>query len=660
MRIELRPLDVHASNDLASELLKKLPSVPVALGELLTAGAEGNPFYMEELVRMLIDKRAIATGDAWSLNADRLTASEIPATLVGVLQTRLDALPPDERAALQQASVIGPAFSAQALGALDPRAETMLPQLLSRELVIPNPAGQGDGSDDYSFKHHLLYEVTYGTVLKPTRRLQHVRLARWLATQAERQEGRHGDVLGIVAHHYERAGEADDAAEFHARAAEHAVERFAHAAVLEHVERGLGLLDRSSGRAGLAAAQAPLRWRLLLAREQTNKLTARRAAQRVDLSALEALVETLALDTARAELARRRASLAQALADWPAAERHARSAIALSDMMDDPAGRLTSQVTLALALRGQARLDDAQTLAERGLEEARRRGARRNEWSFLRALALIYETQGREMKSAEMELLAMAVARETGDRFAEALGLDCMGQVAIYLGELDQAQRSFEDALRLQRELGLRAMEAHAGAYLAAVFLWRGEYACALTAARQALDAARAAEHRYAEAWALYRVGEAELALGHQAEAGEALQEAANSARAQNIGLLYTAMAGLAKLALVQGSLRDAGALIETLLAHLSSVDFVPDTTFHPELVAMTCHDVLASIEDDRAPEWLERAHALMLAVAQGLTDPAQQESHLRAMPHRRRIESAWRALQAGQREAVPDPSDQD
>jgi len=648
-RIDLAPLDARASRDLVHELLKKLPAVPAALRELLTTGAAGNPFYMEELVRMLIDKGAITTGEtSWSLNAGGLPAHQVPTTLVGVLQARLDGLPAAERAALQQASIIGPVFWDRALAALDPQAEAALPRLVQRELVVPSTDGAGDGAREYTFKHHLLYEVTYATVLKPTRRAQHGKLARWLAASAEQAGGRYGDVLGIAALHFERAGEAADAAEFHARAAEHAVERFAHAAVLEHVERALALLDESAQGGGAAAVQVPLRWRLLLAREQTNRLTGHRAEQRVDLATLGTLVETLALDTARAELARRRASLAQSLADWPAAEQQAREAMALAERLGDHAGRLTSQVSLALALRGQARLDDAQALAEQGLAESRERGLKQREWSFLRALALIYETQGHEMKSAEMELLAMPIARDTGDRFGEALGLDCMGQVAIYVGDLTQAQRSFEDALRLQRQLGLRSMEAHAGAYLAAVLLWQGEEARALVVARQALETARAAEHRYAEAWAQYRLGEAELALGRHAEAGEAMAAAAAAARTLGVGLLHTATAGLAKIALEQGQLAEALGHIETLVARPLAPDVVPDTTFHPELVALTCYEVLSSAGDVRAGEWLERARSMMLAVAQGITVPAQRESHLAAMPHRRRIEAAWQARHAG------------
>ena len=125
-RIDLQPLGKDMSRLLVSELLKKLPEVPVALRELVTGGAEGNPFYMEELVKMLIDQGAIETGEVWKVNAERLLLTKVPPTLTGVLQARLDGLPAPERLTLQQASVIGPVFWDRALIALDTKASETL------------------------------------------------------------------------------------------------------------------------------------------------------------------------------------------------------------------------------------------------------------------------------------------------------------------------------------------------------------------------------------------------------------------------------------------------------------------------------------------------------------------------------------------------------
>jgi hypothetical protein len=129
-RIDLAPLDDAVSNRLAGELLKKMADIPAALRERLTRSAEGNPFYMEELVKMLVDQGAIDTGGAegapWRLDATRLDTARLPTTLTGIVQARLDELGADERLALQQASVIGTVFWDRTLAALDPRAPRAL------------------------------------------------------------------------------------------------------------------------------------------------------------------------------------------------------------------------------------------------------------------------------------------------------------------------------------------------------------------------------------------------------------------------------------------------------------------------------------------------------------------------------------------------------
>jgi hypothetical protein len=85
---------------------------------------------MEELVKMLIDQGAIETGDGLEVNAERLLLTQVPPTLTGVLQARLDGCLPPERLTLQQASVIGPVFWDRALLALDTKSHDTLPSLV--------------------------------------------------------------------------------------------------------------------------------------------------------------------------------------------------------------------------------------------------------------------------------------------------------------------------------------------------------------------------------------------------------------------------------------------------------------------------------------------------------------------------------------------------
>ena len=186
IRLNLVPLDKDNSNQLAEALLRRIVDVPVALRALITSGAEGNPFYMEELVKMLIDDGVIvADAEGWRVLPDKLLRARVPPTLTGVLQVRLDALLSQERAALQQAAVIGHVFSDQALAAIDPAAPQALPALLRKQLIVQHDTPAVDGAREYAFQHNLLHQVTYDGVLKGPKRSGHRRIGAYWSTRAE-------------------------------------------------------------------------------------------------------------------------------------------------------------------------------------------------------------------------------------------------------------------------------------------------------------------------------------------------------------------------------------------------------------------------------------------------------------------------------------------
>jgi predicted ATPase len=127
--VQLNPLAAAHRDELAQALLQRMDGVPPRLTELIVGQSEGNPYYMEELVRRLIDDGVIAVdGPHWTVQVERLDSARLPGTLVGLLQARLDALPASERQAARQASVIGHVFWDDALHALDASAPPLAPR----------------------------------------------------------------------------------------------------------------------------------------------------------------------------------------------------------------------------------------------------------------------------------------------------------------------------------------------------------------------------------------------------------------------------------------------------------------------------------------------------------------------------------------------------
>ena len=617
-------------------MLKKLPEVPAALRELITSNAEGNPFYMEELVRMLIDQGAIRTrtdaGDVWQVDAERLLVAQVPSTLTGVLQARLDGLPAAEKLTLQAASVIGPVFWDRALMALDAQAGETLPALVRRELALPRADADLDGLREYAFRHQVLHQVTYDTVLKKTRRALHAKVAHWLAAQTGL---RAGNFLGATAEHYERAGDAANAAEFHARAAEHALQRFGHDAVLAHVGRAVGSLGNEP--------DPLLRWRLLDVREQTLDLQGRRDEQSADIDAMERLAEVLGDDRKRAHVAGRRCRRALRMGDWAEQERAARRSLQFAERAGDDGLRLHALRQLASSRIAQGDIEGGRALAAQGLEEVRRLGLRANESLLLNTLAVAANCQGDAAEMLELNRQALGLFRELGDRRGEGVGLSNQGVAWLNLGNLAQARRDLEEALRIVRSTGDRVMECSTLASLSALALVQGEDARTLTLARAALEIAVATQARDKETNALIWLGNAELARGRHAAARQVFERARALAVEIENSNRHDAAAGLARVALDEGDADAARHAVEPVLVYAAGGGAL-DGAEEARLIEWTCHRALAAVGDPRADAWLTRAHDALQAQAGTIADPGLRQGFLQNVPWHREIVAAWAA----------------
>jgi tetratricopeptide (TPR) repeat protein len=258
-RLELSPLSKQNSRRLVLEILQKAPEIPPILRELVAGRAEGNPFYIEELVKVLIDDGIIVAGaDRWEVEVNRLAESRIPSTLTAVLQARLDRLSSRERGTMQRASVVGRIFWADAVtyleqdgaefGALGGESrdgkrglQDALETLQGRELVFRRQASAFAETWEYTFKHAILHEVTYESVLKRLRRRYHARAAAWLTEQGrERVE----QYAGLIGDHYEQAGEVAQAAKWYGQAGRRAQETCANETALKWYNRVLELVQQ--------------------------------------------------------------------------------------------------------------------------------------------------------------------------------------------------------------------------------------------------------------------------------------------------------------------------------------------------------------------------------------------------------------------------------
>jgi predicted ATPase/class 3 adenylate cyclase/predicted Ser/Thr protein kinase len=521
-RLTLRPLTKKESRQLFEEILRQARDVPADLRDLVVSGAEGNPFYVEELIKMLIDQRVIVPGaEVWSVDATRLGEIEVPPTLTGVLQARLDRLSPQEKAVLQRASVVGRIFWDGAVAHLGERATVMvravtevpngvggpsgagvgavLEQLRRKELVYRREASSFAGAREYTFKHALLRDVTYESVLKRDRRDYHRRAAEWLARQSG---GRAGEYAGLVAEHYERAGETGEAAEWNGRAGRQARETYAPEAAISFYRKAIEFASAQAGagEVGEVTRARRVEWHEGLGetlRVQSRYDEAAEAYEQMRASA-EALGDRVAQARAWNGLALVEAARGDNRAMLEAARRAAQLAEEAGVM-----ARARRELANALNHQSQAltRLGDARQammLGDRALALASGLGEEgRTERAYsLKSLGMAYHVLARFEQAESCKEQALAIYRELGDRVRVGNMLNSLGETARLRGDYERAFNRYQEALAVAREIGNRPGELFYLGNLGASRLGMGDCAGAEIDLRQSIELALAAGYR--------------------------------------------------------------------------------------------------------------------------------------------------------------------
>ncbi|MGB8647216.1 MAG: adenylate/guanylate cyclase domain-containing protein [Anaerolineae bacterium] len=320
IHIALSPLDARASDELAHELLKQVEGAPEEQVQSIVARAEGVPYFIEELVNLLIDRGVVDTStEPWRYVPQPVEAAQLPQTLQHLLLTRLLALPLPQRIALQYGSIFGRRFWEGGLAAMGLQdIPDLLAPLQPRGLVAPAPTSFFRDEREWHFRHALLHDVTYESVLRRERPQLHRVVARWLEKQA-REAGRLDEFAGQIAEHAERAGDAGAAGEWYLRAGEFARASSAPVEARRFMDRALELLP---------TADHERRWRALLGREGVLELLGEREAQRQDIEALLQLAEGLGEDARRAEAHFRHAGYLATIGDYRAVIAAANATIA--------------------------------------------------------------------------------------------------------------------------------------------------------------------------------------------------------------------------------------------------------------------------------------------------------------------------------------------
>lgn len=463
----LEPLSPEAAEHLVEALLggEVPPTLRPALGR-----AEGNPFFLEELLRMWVDGGALRRRDGgWEVTA-AATGVPLPDTVHSLVAARIDRLPAEEKQVLQDAAVLGRVFWSGALAHLTGLEEAMLGALLrdlqARDFLLPRSPSQLAGQEEFAFKHQLIQDVAYGMLTKARRLEKHRAAGTWLAgTYRDRAE----EFSDLLAHHW-------------GRAAALAVELGRQEEWQEVAAVGL----RYALLAGQRAARLYAQPQAVAHFEAARDLAERLGREEERIAAVEGLADVLmlqgrwdeasrlyreALDhhlrrgdpVRQARMQSRIGSTFSGVFDFRQALPHIQSAMEALRGTESPADLAAVSVQMARAQTFLGNLGEAEAFARQGAELARRHGLREQEWDARVHLGWVGVVQGRPDALAAFEeiLPALEQVLAAGGGLVEggrAIGAWLTAAVHHFLhGEYGAGREALGRAERLAATMGYRS-----------------------------------------------------------------------------------------------------------------------------------------------------------------------------------------------------------
>ncbi len=447
IRFRLERLTQGESETLIRDLLPRL-ELPADLHNLILARSAGNPYFIEEFVRMLIEQGYLQRyGGKWNINPDiKIDKNALPSSLETLIRSRIDVLPPELKQVMYAAAVVDEPFDVSVLETLvaPNEAAVALSRLESRLLVRRGTDGE------WFFNHSLIQTVAYHAILKNQRRALHHKAAAALLVRWGEHATDHAETL---AHHFSQAGDMEHALPYLVSAGEHAAARFANdesMAYFRQAEEGLSVLSDVA---------ADLRWRIAIGLGDVYRSLGKYAES---IAAFERAQLLLPLfeksDTRAVGLHRRWGETARKQSDYPVAIEHFEQVLQLTESATGTAElqleRVRALTGLALVYLVQGKFDSAREIAETSLTEAQKINAL-GEMAFAENLlgGLFYRQRNWTM-ALHHTMRAMVFREQIGYSWGVAGSLSNLGILAVASGHWNKAQSFFERSLALREEMG--------------------------------------------------------------------------------------------------------------------------------------------------------------------------------------------------------------
>jgi DNA-binding SARP family transcriptional activator len=643
LAVRLPPLSREANREMVGDL-SGLGAGPAAFAaDRLFAETAGNPFFLHEVVRGLIESGQIQvergrwTGDF--LAADSAARVPLPDSLRATISTRVERLTEMSRMFIRVAAVAGRVFQYEDVrDAGDWRDEPALAALedvLARGFVQSDP---GDSRSSFAFSHHLVREAIYADLTAPRRAYLHRRLA-------EAIRARRPNDFEALAHHFAQAGDQAHAVAYFHQTAQRALAMHAYVDALgafESAGHAMGHLKQD------LVSDSPERERqeieLLLGRAALIPAVGRPLD--VYNEVMEALGRLLARHPDRRFNARYALLRAEWLSDQGQYERAFDSSLKAHEDYAALGDRRGAAQGMYFAGRYKIMMSQnrlGRQYMEQALALYHEAGDLAGESWCANGLAWSRMHLG-EVASA---LAVLARALDISERQADKLGMAraslTLSVAWSYYYALDQVQACATRALRLFREVGYAFMAYQALLYLAEVQRRRGELEQAERSFQQVLSEALAGGDRWLEGWTVQMLGRLALARGDLPQAEQFLQRACQLRQANGeLANHISDLAWLGRLRLSQAN--PAGALAHTAEA-MRRLDALMGEHYVWEMQDVYfahAESLSANGEPGQAQVYIGRAHETLIQFAAQIEDPATLQAFM-DYPTNARIVQAWK-----------------
>jgi len=491
--------------------------VPTALMERITAQAEGNPFYIEELLNYFQDL-GIDPKDHKALET-----IDLPGTIYSLILSRMDQLSDSQQITMKVASVIGRLFGAAMIWGVYPSIGDEEVIIANLELINRLELTQLDTPEPemtYLFKHIVTQQVAYNSLLHSTRAMLHNAIGLYIEDEFS---GSLDQYINVLAHHYEHSENEAKKRQYLLKAGKAAQRDYSNVAAIDYYEKVLPLLtaeDKVDVLLKLGEVQKLIgEWEGAGASyDQALSL-----ADEVDDCTQHAWVET-----AIGEFIWKQGRLEEA-SEWLS---RARSDF---ENMGEPAGVGQVLHYMGVIADQQGDYETARALMQESLTIRLQLGDKRQAAYLMGNMGIVARRQGMLEEARELYEESLEVRREIGDRWGVANVSNNLGNLMLDLGDQDMARSRLEEAVTIHRELGDRWATGNALNNLGNVLRAQGEYSRAKDMYDESLMIYRDLGDRWALAYLLEDVGwmaalqyDAERALRLVA-AGSVLREQINA-----------------------------------------------------------------------------------------------------------------------------------